>query len=154
MTNIINKMLMALKILALLASFALCLYILLYMYYSLNKEPWGKDFFEFISVLIPFALLLIFFVINVVAKQKLVNNNIFYNVTCVVVLLAILYMEYRALTDQNMILWHKTEFKVNFDYFADQIFQIKAMLYGLSAANVFMLIESSLAPKKTLEIND
>ena len=144
MNKILNKILSFLRIILLLASFAITLYIILYMYYNLGKEPFGNSFMDFLAIMLPFIILLIFIVINMVLKNKLVSQNIFYNLTSVLVLGVILYMGYRAMFDQNMILWHKTDYHINFEYFADQLFQIKAMLYALSAANLFLLIEAYL----------
>ena len=154
MVNIINKLFSFLKVILLLVSFVLVLYITMYMYYNLEKQPLGSDFMEFFSNLIPFVLLLIIFVINLVARQKSVNNSIFYNLTSVVVFAAIIFMGYRAMFDQNMVLWHKTDYHINFEYFADQLSQIKVMVYGLIGANVLLMIEGWLSKEKKVKNQD
>lgn len=155
MINIINKLFMFLKILLLIVAFGLTLYIILYMYYSLGKQPFGNDLLDFVQNLIPFVLLLILYMLNIALKQKTVNDNIFYNITCFLVTVTILFIGYRAMCDQNMILWHKTDYHINFDYYADQLFQIKAMLYGLVIANGFLIGEHLLSKKKkVIEFND
>lgn len=145
MNSLINKLLSFIRIILLLASFAITLYVMLYMYYNLGKEPFGRDFFDFASSLFPFILLLIICTVNMVGRYKTVNNNTFYNITSVLVLGCVLYMGCRALFDQNMVLWHKTNYRINFEYFADQLFQIKAMLYAVCGANVFLIIEAYLS---------
>lgn len=154
MLKILNKVFLYIKVLLLLISFVLSIYIMINMYYNLEKNPFGEYMKEFLGVLLPFVFLLILFVINIVGKQKKVNDNLFYNLTCVLVLSSIIYMGYRAMFDQNLILWHKTDFHMAFEYFADQISQIKVMLYGLAVANLFFIVESMLSKKKFLEISD
>ena len=154
MVKIFNKIFSILKLLLLVASFVLSLYIMLNMYESLEKDPFGKDFMEFIGVLIPFFCLLIVYVINITFKQKSINDNIFYNITCFIILLTILYMGIRSLMDSNLVLWHKTAYHINFDYFADQIFQIKAMLFGLFVTDILLIIEGKLSKKKELEFTE
>lgn len=154
MTKIFNKFFYVLKFILHIVSFILTLFILLYMYDYLQKQPLGKDFWEFFQVLIPFIILIILYVVDIILKRKEVNDDIFYNVTCTLVSCAILFMIYRAFKDPNMILKYKTSYNINFDYFADQIFQIKAMLYGLSFTNVMLLIYSRLNKKKQLDFMD
>ena len=154
MLKIINKVFLYIKVLLLLIAFVLSLYIVINMYYNLEKNPFGEDLIDFIEVLLPFIFLLILFVINIVGKQKIVNDNVFYNLTCVLAITSIIYMGYRAMFDQNLVLWHKTDFHMAFEYFADQLFQIKAMLYGLGVANLFFIMEGMLSKKKVLEITD
>lgn len=148
MINIINKMFSFLKVILLLAAFMITLYITMYMYYNLEKQPLGSDFMEFFANLLPYIILLVLFVINFVLRQKSVNNSIFYNLTCVIVFGAIIFMGYRALFDENMVLWHKTDYHINFEYFADQLSQIKVMVYGLIGANVLLMIEGFLSKEK------
>ena len=63
-------------------------------------------------------------------------------------------MGIRSLTDSNLVLWHKTAYHINFDYFADQIFQIKAMLFGLFVTDILLIIEGKLSKKKELEFTE
>ena len=137
-----------------IASFVMTIYILLFMYYSLEKEPLGADFLEFIGVLVPFVCVLGIYCVNAIFGHKAVNENIFYNITAVIIFSTIVFMIVRALTDQNLILWHKTSYHINFDYFGDQIFQIKAMLIGLFITDVLLIVEGKLSKKKELEIMD
>ena len=154
MSKIINKLLSFLRVILILGAFAFTLYILLYMYYNLGKEPLGSEFLDFASNLLPFMILLIFCVVNFVGRYKEVSENTFYNITSVLVLGVIVFMAYRAVFDQNMVLWHKTDYHINFEYFADQLFQIKAMLYALSGINLLLIIESILGKDKTKKIKE
>lgn len=148
MINKINKVFLYTKVLLLFIAFLLTVYITMYMYLSLEMKPFGKDFLEFFLVILPFVVLLMLFVINISGKEATINDNIFYNITCIVVMVAILYMELRAMFDQNMVLWHKTNYHINFDYFKSQLSSIRVMLYGLSFANLLLIVEETVLGDK------
>lgn len=152
MINIFNKIFNFLKILLLFVTFAFTTYILIFMYERLEKNVFGEYFFEFFWVLLPFIILMFLFTINLSARQKSVNSNIFFNVSCTVALLAILFFGYRTLFDQNMVYWGKDGYGINFSYFADQITQIKTMLYVITIADIFLIIFGKLDKKKELTI--
>ena len=92
------------------------------------------------------------FTINLSARQKSVNDNVFFNASCMVALLAILFFGYRTLFDQNMVYWGKDGYGINFSYFADQITQIKTMLYVIAITDIFLIIFGKLDKKKELTI--
>lgn len=150
MIKMFNKIFNILKILMVLLGLALTLYILIFMYQRLEKNPFGESFFEFFGVLLPFILTLIMFTVNIALKQKNVTGNTFYNASCVIALIAIIYFGYRALMDHNMVFLSKDGYGINFNYFADQITQIKVLLYIMVVANIFLIIEGKLNKKKEL----
>ena len=154
MIKIFNKLFNFLKILMALVSLGLTLYILIFMYQRLEKNPFGESFFEFFGVLLPFILLIISFVLNIVLRHKNVTGNAFYNAGCVTALASILYICYRTLVDQNMVFFGKDGYGINFNYFADQISQIKVMLYIMFVVNIFLMIEGKLNKKKELVFED
>ena len=47
-----------------------------------------------------------------------------------------------------MFLWHKYGYNINFNYFSDQIASIQVMLYGLSLANILLIIKDKLSVDK------
>ena len=71
MKKIINWILLVLKYILFLGAFASSFYIVLSMYRRLNK-----DMIESISIFIPYAILLILFFINIIFRQKSVNQNV------------------------------------------------------------------------------
>ena len=113
------------------------------MYYYINK-----DFLDFCKILLPFILLLLLYAINLSAKQNFINNNLFYNLTSSLVFIAITYILYRTMCDENMILLYKTNYHINFDYFNNHLFPIKLMLYGLVIVNSLFIIENIVDKKK------
>lgn len=159
MIKIINKLLYILKNIILPFLLVGTIYIIIFMFKRLEKDIFGANLMEFISVIAPFILLLIIFVINSILKQKNVSDNVFYNITSFLVMLTIGIFIYRALFDQNMYLWHKYGYNINFNYFADQIAPIKVMLYGLLVANILLMIEGYIKKddkdiKNNQKIND
>lgn len=152
MTKILNKLFYLLKNIMLPLLLVATIYIVIFMFRRLEKELFGANFLEFLSVIFPYLLLIILVITNVFMKQDTVKDNIFYNITSFLVMLTIFVFCYRAFTDQNMYLWNKYGYNINFNYFSDQIAPIKVMLYGLSFANIMLMIEHHLKDdKKSVE---
>ena len=64
------------------------------------------------------------------------------------VILMISVFCYRALFDQNMLMWHRYKYKINFSYFTDQIAPMKVSLYLLSFSNIILIIKGYLNDSK------
>ena len=148
MTNILNKLIYILKNILLPLTFIATIYITVFMFKRLEKDIFGANLFEFLKVVIPFIILLILILVNSFLNIKTVKDNIFYNLTSFIVLITISIFCYRALLDQNMFLWHKYGYNINFNYFSDQIASIQVMLYGLSLANILLIIKDKLSVDK------
>ena len=148
MTKIINMFLSFLKVLLLLICFVLCFFIIFSMYQRLDK-----NYIEAIFNFIPFALLFILFSINFIFKQKSVNSCLFYNVTCCFVFIVILFAVFRTFFDPNMVVMLRLGYNINFNYFADFIAPMRAMLYILCAANVLLMIIGLFDRKKVVAEN-
>ena len=129
------------------------IYIVVYMFQRLKKDLFGANFMEFVSVILPFFILLVLVLVNSFFKQDGVRNSFFYNFTSFLVMLTITYFCYRALFDQNMYFWHKYGYNINFNYFSDQIAPIKVMLYVLSFANIVLVIEGYLNKDNNKDTN-
>ena len=136
MKKILNLMFDILKYILLLGAFAITLFIIVRMNARLNKS-----FSSVISEFIPFLLIFILYVINLIFKQDGINNNIFYNLTSCIVFSTILVVGYRAFTDKNMVLNEKYGYGVDFNYFNTFIAYMKIMLYGLSVSNILFMIQ-------------
>lgn len=154
MIKILNKLFCILKNIMLPLVLTVTIYIVTYMFQRLDKEMFGKDLLEFLSLLAPFLILIILSIVNYAANQKNVSNNFFYNITSFIVMLTISVFCYRALFDKSMILWHKYGYNINFNYFSDQIAAIKVMLYGLSIGNVLLMIEGYIKSDKEILIEE
>lgn len=148
MNKILNKMFYILKNILLPILLFATIYIIVFMFKRLEKEIFGANFMEFAGIIVPFILLIILLVINFFLKHDIVRNNLFYNLVSFIVMLTIFVFCYRALFDQNMFLWHKYGYNINFNYFADQVAPIKVMLYGLSIANILLIVEEYIKDKK------
>lgn len=136
MIKIINTIFSFMKIVLLLISFVFCFYIIINMYRRLEK-----DLTQAIFNFIPFGLLFLLFSINIIFRQKSVNQCFFYNITCCFVFVMILFAVYRAFYDRNMIALIRLGYGINFNYFADMIAPIRAMLYILSLCNLFLMLD-------------
>lgn len=138
MIKMINGLFYGIKYLLLVLSFAMGSYIVLYMYQRLDKS-----FTDAIWLALPFLVLFILFAINMLANQKRVTSNLFYNLTCCLVFLVILFIEYRAIFDTNMIANSKLGYNINFNYFADNMNAIKIMVIGLIVSNLLLMLPNS-----------
>lgn len=136
MIKIINKVFSILKVLLLLVSFVFSFIIIINMYRRLEK-----NMMDAIFNFIPFVLLFLLFAINIIFKQKSVNNCFFYNLICCLVFGMILFSVYRTFFDRNMVVMVRLGYNINFNYFADMIAPIKAMLYILSFSNILLMLD-------------
>ncbi len=134
MKKIFNGLFYGLKFLLFVVAFGLTLFILIRMNMRLNK-----DFTSIISEFIPFVILLILFIVNLLFKQKNISKNLFYNLTCCLVLSTIIVVALRSLLDTNMVLNEKYGYGVDFNFFDNFIPYIKIMLYGLSIADILFM---------------
>ena len=153
MTKILNKLFRILHIIMLPILLIATIYIVMFMFQRLEKEIFGANFTEFLGVIFPYLLLIILNIINMFLKQNNVKDNLFYNTTAFLVMIVITVFCLRALFDQNMFLWHKYGYNMNFNYFSDQIAPMKVMLYGLSIANVVLMIDGYIKSENKSEKN-
>lgn len=144
MIKIVNTVFSFLKVLLLLVSFVFSFYIIINMYRRLEK-----NMMDAIFNFIPFVLLFILFAINLIFRQKSVNQCFFYNITCCLVFGMLLFAVYRTFFDRNMVVMLRLGYDINFNYFADIIAPMKAMLYILSVSNILLMLEGfHWVPKK------
>lgn len=116
----------------------------------------GKNYINSFSIFIPYIILFLAFSINFVLKQKKVNECIFYNITCCLVFVMLIFGGYRAMTDQYMLLYLRLgNYHINFNYYSDLIAPMKIMLYLLTVSNfIFMFTGSSqIGNKKYPDVN-
>ena len=139
MNKLLNYLLLDLKCILLLISFLITFFIMISMYNRLDKNV-----LDCIPTMLPFILLLFLFTINIILKQKETMNNIFFNLTCCLVFMVILVSAYRSFFDQNMVMITKLGYNINFNYFADVIAPMRAMLYLLVLADIILMIVSKM----------
>lgn len=138
-----NYLLIGLKFLLLLIAFGLSFYIVLSMYSRVDK-----GIMEAIPIFLPYILLIILFSINISLKQKSVNNNLFYNLTCCLVFFCICLVSLRAILDQNMVLNEIMGYNINFSYYGDFIVFMKLMMYGLLLSDIIFIFTNKKEKQK------
>ena len=99
------------------------------------------DFFTFFGLIIPYAILLVFLVLNIVRGYKEVNNNKFFHITSFLSLGTIIYIIYRSIDDLRMVLLSKDGIGSNYYYFDSWIPSIKIMVYGMIIINIILIIK-------------
>ena len=138
MKKIFNILFYILKFLLLIAAFGLTLFVLIRMNIRLDK-----NMNSIIIEVIPFFILLILFVINLIFKQKGVTDNLFFNLTCCLVLTTIGLVGARAILDTNMVLNGKYGYGIDFNFFDNFMAYIKIMIYGLCIGDVLFMFKES-----------
>ena len=153
MVKILNRLCFHLKNILLLITLFATIYIVMFMFKRLEKDIFGANLMEFISIVLPFLVFIIISIINLFHKHDSIYDNTFFNITSLITMLTIAVFCYRALMDQNMLFWHKYGYKMNFNYFADQLSAVKVMLYGLSIADIILIISASIKPEESKNMN-
>ena len=129
MNSIINKILFYAKIVLLLIAFTITLYILL-----MKMDSYGLSALSIFPLFIPLLLVLISFVFSMFFN--ITKDDVFFNTVCVLVLLAIVIIDYRTVFDGNII----SKTKINIYFFDTFTTKIKIMLYLLFVSNVLIMI--------------
>lgn len=143
MKKVINVFLSILKIILLFVSFALTFYIIVAMYDRLEKS-----ILEAIDIFIPYILLLMLILLNHVLGQKRVTSNIFYNLTCCIVFALFIFVDFRTIFDNYMLLSLKNSYNMSFYYFSDMVIAIKLLLYLLIGGNISLMIYGAICNKE------
>ena len=137
MKEIINKILSVLKYILFFIALGLSLYITLFMYKRIDK-----NITESLLTFLPYLVLFGLFIFNMILKHKQVNN-LFYNVTCLLVFLVTIIVDLRSLFDTNMVLNEIMGYRINFNFFSDYIPFMTVMMWGLIVSNVFFILSKS-----------
>lgn len=143
MKKIFNGLFYWLKFVLLIGSFGLTLFIFIRMNMRLEKSMMSM-----LPYFIPFLLLLVLFVINVIFKQEGITKNIFYNLTCCLVFSTVIFVCLRSVFDTNMVLNGKYGYGVDFNFFDNFVAYINIMFYGLIIANILFMFKEKNEPKK------
>ena len=129
MDKIINRILFYGKIILLLITFSITLYILLIRMDTNNLSAW-----TIFPLFIPLLLVLIAFIFGLFLNIG--RDNLFFNIVCLLVLLAIIIIDYRTIFDNNII----SVTKININYFDMYTNKIKIMLYLMLISNILLVI--------------
>ena len=147
MEKILAKFFGFLKYLLLIAAFGLTFFGIMKTYSRLDKS-----LFEAFDVFLPFALVLIMFMVNLFVKNKHVNDNLFFNFVSCLAFSVMILVGVRSLFDTNMVLWSKYNIDFNPAYFADNISLIQALLYMVFASNVVLFVCGLLDTNKNKKV--
>ena len=124
-----NKILFATKVVFLLIAFVITLYILF-----MKMDLYGLNVFSVFPLFIPLLLVLASFVFSFFLEIG--KNNLFFNMVCIFVLLAIIFVDYRTIFDSNII----SSSKINLSFFEMVTDKIKIMLYLTFISNILLMI--------------
>ena len=129
MDKLINKILFYSKIVLLLIAFTLTLYILF-----IKVDLYELSITSILPLFIPLLLVLIVFVFSFFLN--ITKDNAFFNIACILVLIAIIIVDYRTIFDNNII----SKTKINIYFFDLATNKIKIMLYLTFISNILLII--------------
>ena len=135
MKTILCKIFSFLKYILLIAAFGLVLFGIISTYARLDK-PLTESF----GVFIPFAIVLITYIINIIVRSKHVSNSLLFNFVSVAVFVLAIIICLRSMFDTNMILFYKYGINYNPSFFADNLSAICTMVYMIGFSNIILLI--------------
>ena len=149
MSDILSKLFGFLKYILLVVSFGLVFYCLMITYSRLEKP-----LTEGIDVFVPFAFILLVFLVNLFIRGNAVSKNLLFNFTCVFVFCMTIVICLRAMFDTDMILFYKYGIDFNPAFFSDNLSMIEIMLYILGSVNVLLILCNLIDrdKKKTKEV--
>lgn len=143
MNKILAKMFGILKILLFILSIMSVLFGILSTYSRLEKS-----LLDAISIFIPFILLLVIYIVNLIRRDSKINDNLFLNFVSCIVFTAIIVFGVRAKLDTNMVLYYKYGINYNPSFFSDNLTFVVSMLYCLIVSNFFLIVASILGKEK------
>ena len=98
--------------------------------------------FSLFPLFFPLLLVLTIFVFSYFLNKG--NDNIFYNIACVLVLIAIIVVDYRTIFDKNII----SIYNINVSYFNSLTLKIEVMLYLTFIGNLMLILKEKKQIKK------
>lgn len=150
-TRIFNKIIYVLRLILFLVCTISIIYIVM-MTYLKNGKNYSNYVVELITTFLPFVLITILLVFNLVSKTEFKTENTVYNVSAFLGTLAMVVVCYRSIFDKTITLFNTYDYNINFDYFAIQLNYLECVLYLIFACNVFLIINEKTHKKKlTLE---
>ena len=99
MDKLINKILFYAKVIFLLIAFVITLYIML-----MKTDIIKSSILSILPLFIPMFIVLTVFIFSFFLGYA--NDNMFFNIACVLVLLAIIIIDYRTIFDKNMVYFY------------------------------------------------
>ena len=100
----------------------------------MKMDTYGLSVVSIFPLFIPLLLVLIVFVFSLISNIG--NNHIFFNIVSILVLMAIIVIDYRTIFDSNII----SKTAINLYFFDLMATKIKIMLYLTFIINVLLMI--------------
>ena len=97
-------------------------------------DTYELSILSMLPIFIPLLLVSIVFIFSLFLNIG--KNNTFFNIVGVLVLLAIIIIDYRTLFDNNII----SKTKLNFIFFDSLVLKMKIMLYLTFISNILLII--------------
>lgn len=146
MKDILSKLFGFLKYILLIVTFGLVFYGIMKTFARLDKPiSEAKDIF------IPFAFVLIVFLLNIISRSKSIGENLLFNFVSCFAFMTMILVCLRSLFDKSMLLYYKYEIDFNPAYFADNLSIVKYMLYMLGASDILILLSGLINKTKNKE---
>jgi hypothetical protein len=143
MKDVLASLFGFLKYLLLIISFGLVFFGIMTTYSRLNKS-----LLDAIGVFLPFALVLLVFIISMIMHSKLSKSKLLFNFVSCFVFVVTIIIGLRSMFDKNMLLYYKYQINFNPTFFADNLSAIEFMLYMIFVSNVLLIICDILKKKK------
>ena len=129
MDKLINRILFISKIILLIIAFVVSLYISL-----IKMDTYELSILSIVPLFLPLLLVLIAFVFSFFLN--IARENTLFNIVCILVLLAIIIIDYRTIFDKNII----SNTIINLRFFDLEAGKIEIMLYLTFISNVLLII--------------
>ena len=143
MSNIFSKVFFFLRYILIVIAFLLIFMGIMFTYQRLEKS-----LYESISVLLPFVLVFIVFIINLFVSKKSCSENLLFNFGTFLILIVVVLIGLRAKFDTNMLIYYKYNISYNSAYLADNLAMIDSMLYIVFASNILLIIGDLFGKKE------
>ena len=146
MKDVLSKLFSFLKYILLIVAFGLVFYGIMATYARLEKP-----LSEAVEVFVPFAFVLVVFLINIIAKSKTIGENLLFNFVSCLVFSVIILVCLRSMFDKNMLLYYKYGINFNPAFFSDNLSLTGFILYLIGAADIVLLLVELLNKPKTVK---
>ncbi len=144
MRDILCKILSFLKYILFIIAFGLVFYSIIKTYGRLEK-PLSDAIFVFI----PFAFVLVTFLISLISRSRYVSKSLLFNLVAVLLFVVTIIICLRSMFDTNMVLFYRYGIDYNPAFLSDNLSAIQAMLYMVGGANVVLLLCSLIDRKSS-----
>lgn len=147
MRDILCKIFSFIKYILFVIAFGLVFYSIIKTYGRLEK-PLSDAIFVFI----PFAFVLITFLISLISRSRYVAKSLLFNLVAVFLFVVTIIICLRSMFDTNMVLFYRYGIDYNPAFLSDNLSAIQAMLYMVGGANVILLLCSLIDRKDAKQI--